>query len=929
MNIERTASLSRKLWQIYLPVGFVGLLVVVTLWYAMSTGSRVAKQYYPLADAAMEIKLEVTTAHLWFEEIVGGDQHEDISVVWHHIDQAEWYAQAMLEGGQNDKGTYIPLDDPILQQKIQKVLEKIKVFRAIAQERIVDSGKSYIGSDIDQHFDAIFRDFLKQVDDVETALQQIMKKDTERFRFVQSALLALCLIITGIVGAVLFRFERRQSSNLAMLRAANQQLVANEQQLKAANQQLRAGDQQLKATNQQLMAGEQQLKAANQQLRAGDQQLKATNQQLRASEQQLKAANKQLRQSQQKLSLHVQQTPLGVIQWDLDFKVTEWNSAAENIFGFTSEEAIGQHAAGLIVPPSAKEAVDQVWRDLLTQRGGTRSTNENVTKRNGTILCEWYNTPLIDENGEVIGVASLVLDITERKRVDEALRKSKETAENYLNICSEIIVTLDAEGTITMLNESGHSIFEYDKGDLIGKNWFDTCMPRKMQDEVRTVFEKLMRGEVEEVMTYENPIVTKNGSEKIILWHNTLLRDESGNICGSLSSGEDITEIKRLQTLESRAERLETAGTIAGQVAHDFNNLLAPLIAYPDFIRDELPKSHPTLQYLDQIEKAAQKIADINQDLLTMGRRGHYNQVVLNLNTVIQHAYSELEPLPKTLVCELDLSENLMDILGGGAQLHRMVSNMLHNAKDAMQDIGQIIVRTENYYVDDVSIVYGRVPKGEYVKLTISDTGCGIPDDIVQKIFDPFFTTKATDKKRGSGLGMSVVDAVVKDHNGFIDLSTKVGKGTSFYIYFPITREAMDSQDLDETCGGSEMVLVVDDDITQCEVSSQLLKKQGYKVHFVESGEKAIEYLRENRRDLVLLDMVMPGGIDGTETYRRILEISPHQKAIILSGFSESDRVLEAQKLGAGAFVRKPVSMKVIACTVRAELDRRRDHPST
>ena len=264
-----------------------------------------------------------------------------------------------------------------------------------------------------------------------------------------------------------------------------------------------------------------------------------------------------------------------------------------------------------------------------------------------------------------------------------------------------------------------------------------------------------------------------------------------------------------------------------------------------------------------------------------------------------------------------------MDILGGGAQLNRVMSNLLHNAKDAMQNIGQITVKTENYYVDEVSIIYGRVPKGEYIKLTISDTGCGIPDDIVQKIFDPFFTTKSTDKKRGSGLGMSVVDAVIKDHNGFIDLSTKVGEGTSFFIYFPITRRSMDNQDLVEIHGGDERILIIDDDDIQREVTLQLLTKLGYDVSIVESGEKAIEFLRENPQNLVILDMIMPGGIDGAETYRRIAEIYPRQKAIILSGFSESDRVLEAQRLGAGAFLKKPVTRKIIAGAVRTELDKK------
>ena len=264
-----------------------------------------------------------------------------------------------------------------------------------------------------------------------------------------------------------------------------------------------------------------------------------------------------------------------------------------------------------------------------------------------------------------------------------------------------------------------------------------------------------------------------------------------------------------------------------------------------------------------------------------------------------------------------------MMIKGGGAQLHRVISNLLHNAKDAMQSMGVITIKTENYYVDDASVAYGRVPKGEYIKLTITDTGCGIPDHVIERIFDPFFTTKTADKKRGSGLGMSVVDSVIRDHNGFIDLNTKVGEGTSFYAYFPVTREYENINESEEATGGDESILIVDDDPIQREVSSKLLTKLGYRVNMMENGELAVEFMRNNEVDLVILDMVMPGGPDGTETYRRILEIVPEQPAIIMSGFSESDRVLEAQRLGAGAFVRKPITSRGIAAAVRRELNRK------
>jgi CheY-like chemotaxis protein len=197
-----------------------------------------------------------------------------------------------------------------------------------------------------------------------------------------------------------------------------------------------------------------------------------------------------------------------------------------------------------------------------------------------------------------------------------------------------------------------------------------------------------------------------------------------------------------------------------------------------------------------------------------------------------------------------------------------------------------------------------------------------MPDHILQSIFDPFFTSKTTDRKRGSGLGLSVVDAVVRDHHGYLDLTTKVGVGTSFVLFFPVTREGTEAEGSEHLTGGTEKVLIVDDDEIQCEVSQHVLIRLGYKVSTVDSGEKAIEFVRHEPQDIIVLDMVMPGGIDGAETYLRMLEINLHQKAIILSGYSESDRVLEAQKLGAGAFVKKPVTRGIIATAVRTELDR-------
>jgi len=236
-----------------------------------------------------------------------------------------------------------------------------------------------------------------------------------------------------------------------------------------------------------------------------------------------------------------------------------------------------------------------------------------------------------------------------------------------------------------------------------------------------------------------------------------------------------------------------------------------------------------------------------------------------------------------------------------------------------------VFVRTDNIYLDRDIQGHDRIEEGEYVVLSVSDTGMGIPAENLNKIFEPFYTNKGTGK-RGTGLGLAIVWGTVKDHHGHIEVTSREGKGTDFTLYFPVTREgpAMPGQKipLERYLGRGETILVVDDIAEQREVATGLLERLGYKVHAVSGGREAVAYLRDHRVDLLVLDMIMAPGIDGLETYQRILEIRPGQRAILVSGFSETHRVREAQRLGAGAYVKKPYAMETIGVAIRDELDR-------
>jgi len=607
--------------------------------------------------------------------------------------------------------------------------------------------------------------------------------------------------------------------------------------------------------------------------------------------------------------------------WEVDTNgiYTFTSGNVRQILGYDPDELIGKTPFELMTEDEVVRIGEHFNQIISKKEPIVDLENWNLSKDGKRVCLLTNGVPRIDKQGDLIGYRGVDKDITERKQAECVLRESEERYRNLFEHASNLIQCVRPDGSFLYVNPAWRKTLGYREDEITNLSMFDIVHP-DCKEHCLEIFQRVLAGE--SINGVESVFISKTG-KMITVEGNSNSLYEDGKPVATRGIFQDITETKRLQELESRAQRLESAGRISGQIAHDFNNLLAPLMAYPELIREELPRDHPTLPYLSSIEKSTARIADINQQLLTLGRRGHYNQDVLNLNEIILMAVKEMKYQSDTMICEIDICKDLMNIMGGGAQIHRVISNLLVNAQDAIQDIGTITVKAENYYVDDMCVAFGRVPRGEYVKVTISDTGCGIPEDIIQNIFDPFFTSKTTDKKRGSGLGLSVVDSVIKDHNGYLDLSSKVGHGTSFYLYFPVTRGDTIVGKSEKIIGGSETILIVDDDKIQRDVSSKLLRRLGYNVSSVENGEKAIEFLKDHPQDLLVLDMIMPGSIDGTETYRQILELCPHQKAIILSGFSESDRVLEVQELGAGAFVKKPITKKAIGTAVRKELDRR------
>lgn len=452
-------------------------------------------------------------------------------------------------------------------------------------------------------------------------------------------------------------------------------------------------------------------------------------------------------------------------------------------------------------------------------------------------------------------VTRLKQALEESRQAEERLRQSEERYRELADSLPETVFEMDTDGRLTYSNRAAFRHFrcgpeELERGIHVVE-WMAAEDRERAGSNVRAVLcGTPTPGE-------EYTAIRRDGTTfPCTILSDRIVRD--GKVVGLRGFVVDITERRRLQDQLLRAQRLEATGRIAAQVAHDFNNLLGPIIAYPDLTRMRLPADHPACQYCDAMQSAAERMADINEDLMALGRRGLLDERPMDLNDLVEQAVQQIDgkETPKIV---LHLDPELMAVSGSPAQLSRVMANLLSNARDSIQETGRITVITENLHVDDTRIDPCPTATRERVRLRVIDTGCGIPPEKLGRIFDPFFTAKTKAGHRGSGLGLSIVQSIVEDHKGCIDVDSEVGRGTTFSVYFPDCQEPMVVCASGDLPGGTERLMVVDDDQLQREVTRESLSRLGYRVVAAASGEEAVQRLAEHPVELVILDMVMPG----------------------------------------------------------------------
>ncbi|MCF6246667.1 MAG: PAS domain S-box protein [Desulfobacula sp.] len=517
------------------------------------------------------------------------------------------------------------------------------------------------------------------------------------------------------------------------------------------------------------------------------------------------------------------------------------------------------------------------------------------------------------------------------------LKKKERIHRTITETANEAILVINEHKKISYWNTAAETIFGYTNREVIGKNLFDLIPFKKdhQKDELtlNMIFKNTSKNQFQENIALN----AHHKDGRISYVEVSIVNIEIEQQHHTIAVIHDISQRKRLEDDKiaalkqlQQAQKMEALGLLAGAVAHDLNNVLSGIVSYPELLLMDLPDDSPLRGAIITIQDSGKKAASIVEDLLTLARRGVTNVEILNFNDIINEylkspEYKTLLRYHQNISIQTRLEPDLLNITGTSMHLIKTVMNLMSNAAEAIQNEGNILVSTENRYIDVPINGYEKIHEGDFVLLTVQDTGAGIDPDDLKRIFEPFYTSKVMGKS-GTGLGMSVVWGTVQDHNGYIHIKSSPGKGTKFRLYFPATRKSFVAKrapiPAKDYTGNGESILIIDDVKEQREIAQNLLARLNYKTQSVSSGEKAIEYLKDNHADLLILDMIMDPGINGLDTYKQILKKHPRQKAIIVSGFSDNDQVKQVQKLGAGEYIKKPYTFEKMGLAVKRELNK-------
>ncbi len=527
---------------------------------------------------------------------------------------------------------------------------------------------------------------------------------------------------------------------------------------------------------------------------------------------------------------------------------------------------------------------------------------------------------IFDSEGKITHAQGSILDITVRKKAEMRLQESEDRLQELFRNSSDIVCVFNDKGIIKFISPAVERILNYKPIEILGKSIFEFIHTEDIDVTVRAM-DAVINGANPGIPT-ELRIRKADGTWGFmeVLANNCL---PNPAIKGIVANMREVSERKRLELQLQNAQKMEAIGRLAGGIAHDFNNILMGIQGYISLMLLKIDTLHPDFEKIINIQTLVQSGADLTGKLLGFARGGRYELKPTDVNTVLAKTVNLFGRTKKEITVHQQYEKKPWTVEVDRVQIEQVILNLLVNAWQAMPQGGDIYVASQNISIDESSPVKG-VASGNYIKITVSDTGMGMDEETRTKIFEPFFTTK--EKVRGVGLGLASSFGIIKEHGGIIDVTSQPGAGTTFIIYLPTSDKKVPKEvyTAKTILTGSESILLVDDESSIIEVCRDILINLGYKILTAGSGHEAVDIYKLNKGDvdLVILDMIMPG-MNGSETYKKLKSLNPDIKVILSTGYSGSDQAQQILDSGCQGLIQKPFRIDDLSQKIREVLDQK------
>jgi PAS domain S-box-containing protein len=636
-------------------------------------------------------------------------------------------------------------------------------------------------------------------------------------------------------------------------------------------------------------------------------------------------AEERLRESENKFRKLTEKSSFGIFLTQKGFYRYLNNRFAE-IFGYQPEELINRRCLPELVHPDDWPVMEEIIRQRKTDpRPSHNYQIRGITKDRRTVYLDVYSSRMVYQ-GQPSTIGSII-DCTDRFESEKALKQAEE---KYRGIFENIMVGIfqsTPEGRLISANPASATILGYSSPqELIDSISIIKSLYVDAEDR-RRVLSHLAEQDVLE--DFETHLFRKDRSHAWVSLNIRTVRDPEGRIRYYEGIVENITEKRALEKQLAQAQKMEAIGTLAGGIAHDFNNLLMGIQGYSTLLLHELKPEHPLFDKVLNIEKLAQSGADLTKQLLGFARGGKAELTCIDLNEVVDKTSSMFGRTKKEISIHLNCQEGLQTIDADRGQIEQVLLNLYVNAWQAMPEGGDLYLETKNITLDEFYIKPFTVTPGDYVQISVTDTGIGMDQKTKARIFEPFFTTK--EMGRGTGLGLATVYGIIKNHGGFVNVYSEIGQGSTFNLYFPasageVVREKSRPA---EILSGVGTVLLIDDEETVLAVTKEMLMLMGFSVLVARSGKEGMTLYQKYGPEIVLviLDMIMPD-MGGRETLENLLAIDPNARVILSSGYCLNDQAVTLLDQGCRAFLQKPFSLDVLSAKIREGLEKIPSPPS-